>query len=163
MAKSKNSQMGLILKVAVLVLGIAAFCMAFLTCIKYTGKILGEEYTFTGFEAMFGAVKEGQLADLKYLGFSFMNLLAFALPLVGAVLTMLNNKIAKFVGVALMVVGGILMFLVPNFAVLAKVDGKLTVAAATLKNPALGIGAILGGVFSLLGGAVAGYAVLTKK
>ena len=159
MAKSKNSQMGLILKVAILVLGVAAFCMAFLTCVKYTGKISGEEYTFTGFEAMFGAVKEGQLADVKYLGFSFMNLLAFALPLVGAVLTMLNNKIAKFVGVALMVVGGILMFLVPNFAVLAKVDGELTVAAATLKNPALGIGAILGGVFSLLGG----YAVLTKK
>jgi hypothetical protein len=56
------------------------------------------------------------------------------------------------------------MFLIPSFTVLATVDGKLTLASAILKEctVGLGIGAILGGVFSLLGGLVAGYSILKK-
>ena len=170
MAKKKSGNLGLILKVVVVALGIAAFCMAFLTCVKFVaenGDVVNE---FTGFQEMFGYTKKttsliGTEVSTKYLAFGFMAVVTFLLPVVGAVLSFLNNKIARFVGAALMIVGAVLMFLLPQFAVLATVDGELTVVTMVLDNlnRSLGLGAILGGVFAALGGLVSGYAALTNK
>lgn len=173
MAKKKSGNLGLILKVVVVALGIAAFCMAFLTCVKYvyTSSLLGSEteVTFSGFQTMFGHTETTESVlgntETKYLAFSFMATLAFFLPLVGAALSFVNNKIVKLVGAALMIVGAVLIFLVPQFAVLATVDGELTLVTALLDagTKSIGVGAILGGIFAALGGAVAGYAALTNK
>ena len=163
--KKKNSlDLSLILKVVVLALAVVAFCMAFVVSTKFVtskGDLIKE---FTGFQTMFGYTEKTRLADLNYLGFSFMATLTFVLPLVGAVLTMLKNKIAKYIGVALMLVGAVLMFFIPSFAVLATVDGELTYAALSLDKATrtLGVGAILGGVFSGLAGLLAGYLALKK-
>lgn len=169
-AKKKKSNLGLILKVVVLLLGVAAFCMAFVTCVKFVNSKGDVVNSFTGFQEMFGYTKKttsliGAEVSTKYLAFGFMAVLTFLLPIVGAVLSFVNNKIVKFVGAALMIVGAVLMFLLPQFAVLATVDGELTVVTVVLDNltRTLGIGAILGGVFAGLGGLVSGYAVLTNK
>lgn len=170
MAKKKSGNLSLILKVVVLVLGVAAFCMAFLTCIKFVTSDGDLVNSFTGFQEMFG-YKETETLPLvgtevttEFLSFGIMALLTFLLPLVGAVLSLLNNKIAKLVGAALMIVGAVLMFFLPSFAVLANVDTALS-AGAILDGctRTLGIGAILGGVFAALGGLVAGYNALTSK
>lgn len=169
-SKKKSGNLGLILKVVTLVFAVAAFCMAFLTCVKFVtekGDVVNE---FTGFQEMFGYTKKttsliGTEVSTKYLAFGFMAVVTFLLPVVGAVLSFLNNKIARFVGAALMIVGAVLMFLLPQFAVLATVDGELTVVTVVLDNlnRSLGLGAILGGVFAALGGLVSGYAALTNK
>lgn len=161
MAKRKSSNLGLVLKIAVLVLGVAAFCMAFVVSVKFVrsnGDVVKE---FTGFQAMSGYTENsGNLGSLaistEYLAFSFMSTLTFVLPLVGAVLSLMKNKIVRFVGAGLMIAGAVLMFFVPSF----------TVPAGTVLNNltrTLGIGAILGGVFAGLGGLVAGYSVLTNR
>lgn len=168
--KSKNANLSLILKVVVLALGVAAFCMAFVASVKFSYTILGNttEVSYSGFQSMFGYSETttafGAEVTTKYLGFSIMSTLAFVMPLVGAVLSLTGNKVARWVGAGLMIAGAVLIFFVPQFTILAKVDGELT-AAATVLNGAtrsLGIGAILGGVFAALGGLVAGYSVLKK-
>lgn len=171
MAKKSSNNLSLILKVIILVLGVAAFCMAFVPCVKFVNDsaLAKVEESFNGFNSMFGYSETetvfGSEVTSKYLGFSIMSVITFVLPLVGAVLSMMKSKIARLVGAGLMLVGAVLMFFVPSFTVLAKVDGEFTLASAILNGceRSLGIGAILGGVFSALGAVVAGYAVLTKK
>ena len=166
--KKSTKQMDLILKVAVLVLGVAALCMGFLVAVKFTTNNGDLHKAFTGFQSAFGysVTDSGILGSVTthYLGFSILSLLALLLPVVGAVMTIFKNKVVRLVGAALMIVGAVLMFLIPSFTVLATVDSKLTLASAILKEctVGLGIGAILGGVFSLLGGLVAGYSILKK-
>ena len=158
MAKKKSGNTGLILSVVVLLLGVAAFCMAFLVGVKYVtskGTTLSE---FTGFQVMFGYSKEVVLAEVKVLEFSILATLAFALPLIGAVVSLVNNKIAKLVAALVMIAGAVLMFLLPSFVVFAASGAGDLVSSAS----ALGIGAIIGGICAGLGGLVAGYAALTK-
>ncbi|MBE5738796.1 MAG: hypothetical protein E7354_03635 [Clostridiales bacterium] len=169
MAKKKSKNTGLILSVVVLVLGVAAFCMSFLTGVKYISALTKETaFEFTGFQTMFGYTETtGSIIEVssKFLGFSILATLAFVLPLVGAVLTFVKNKIARLVGAVLMLAGAVMLFLLPSFVVLATVDGNLTAAAAMVKaceTSTLGIGAILGGVFAGLGGLVAGFSALKK-
>lgn len=171
MAKKKSSgNAGLILTVVVLLLGVAAFCMAFLVAVKYVtskGDLVNE---FTGFQSMFGYTSKkealGVTVETGYLAFSFMSTLAFVLPLVGAGVSVVNNKIAKLVGALLMIAGAVLMFLVPSLVVFAAGEALSTtaVAVATLEasTAKLGIGAIIGGICAGLGGLVAGYAALRK-
>ena len=117
--KSKSSNLGLILKVVVLALGVAAFCMAFLKVATHTTDLLKVETSYTGFQAIFGysetAEVFGKEVTTEILKFSFIALLTFVLPLVGAGLSFVNNKIVKFVGAGLMIAGGVLMFFVPSF------------------------------------------------
>ncbi len=171
MAKKSKSKtdLGLILKVVVLALGVAAFCMAFLVGVKFVtskGDLVND---FTGFQTMFGYAETeevlGKEITTGYLGFSFMAVLAFVLPLAGAVLSILKSKVLRLVGAGLMVVGAVLLFLLPSFVVLSTIEGTLTAVATALLDAAtvkLGIGAILAGVFAALGGLVAGYVALTK-
>ena len=163
--KKKGMDLGLILKVVVLALAVVAFCMAFVVSVKFVtskGDVIQE---YTGFQAMFGYTSTttvlGSEVKTAHLAFSFMATLTFVLPLVGAVLSFLNNKIVKLVGAALMIVGAVLMFFVPSFAVVAGVDNIVTLAIDGATR-SLGIGAILGGVFSAIGGLLAGYLALKK-
>ncbi|MGN0961844.1 MAG: hypothetical protein ACI4PF_06590 [Christensenellales bacterium] len=169
MAKKKSSNLGLILKVVALLLGVASFCMAFVVAVKFVTSDGDLVNSFTGFQTMFGYSETttvlGTEITSKYLAFSFMTFVTFLLPLVGAVLSLCKNKIVRLVGAVLMIVGAVLMFFVPSFAVLATTDGNLTLVSAVLDGctRTLGVGAILGGVFAGLGGLVAGYNTLTNK
>lgn len=161
MAKKKSrkkSNMGLILSIVILALGVAAFCMAFVVCVKNSGSISEAEYsTYTGFQVMFGySEKTGEFikVEAQVLNFSFMATLAFALPLIGSVLSLIDNKIIRFVGAGLMVAGAVLLFLFPNFVIPVKSTEVFT--------RSLGIGAILGGVFAGLGGLVGLYNTVRK-
>ncbi len=164
MAKKKSKgNAGLILSVVVLLLGVAAFCMAFLVAVKYVtskGDVVSD---FTGFQTMFGYTEktEGLISiSTEVLKFSFLATLAFALPLIGACVSIVNNKIAKLVGALLMIAGAVLMFLMPSFVVFAsETAGEVLLATTTAK---LGIGAIIGGICAGLGGLVAGYSALRK-
>lgn len=165
MAKKKKIDLGLILKVVVLALAVVAFCMAFVVSVKFVtskGDVIRD---YTGFQTMFGYTSTstvlGSEVKTAHLAFSFMATLTFLLPLVGACLLFVNNKIVKIVGVALMLVGAVLMFFVPSFAVVANADNFATIAIDGATRT-LGIGAILGGVFSAIGGLLAGYLVFKK-
>ena len=163
MAKKKSGNLGLILTVAVLVLGVAAFCMAFLVGVKYVTSKGTVTNDFTGFQTMFGYTEttEGIVSiSTKVLKFSILATLAFVLPLIGAVVSLLKNNVAKLVGALLMIGGAVLMFLLPSFVVFATAEaGELLLAATTAK---LGVGAIIGGICAALGGLVAGYSALRK-
>lgn len=174
MAKKKSSKknIGLIISIVILALGVASFCMAFLTGVNYTAgdTVIGD---FTGFQTMFGYMEKGDITGLEthYLAFSIMALLAFALPLIGAVLAFTKNKIVRFVGAGLMIAGAVLLFLLPSFVVFASAEGlsfadatATTAGVGLLKNATagLGIGAILGGVFAGLGGLVSLYNCVRK-
>ncbi len=169
MAKKKSSKkvnLGLILSVVVLALGVASFCMAFVTSVNYNGKLI--ETGFTGIQTMFGYTATAGVAGFTVSGdclaFSFMATLAFVLPLIGAILCLTKNKIARFIGAGLMVAGAVLLFLLPSFVVLAKSGDNYTAAATVLSliDPTLGVGAILGGIFAGLGGLVGLYGALRK-
>ena len=161
----KSNKLELILKIVALAFGVAAFCMVFVTCVRFVTQDGDLVKSFTGIQEVFGYTEDGKLLDVEYLGFSFMALLTFVLPLVGAALTFVNNKIARLVGVGLMAVGAVLMFILPQLVVLASEGGKLVGGALVLDlcETALGIGAILGGVFSALGAVAAGYYTLRTK
>lgn len=155
---SKKSNMGLILSLVILALGVAAFCMAFIASVKNSGAFTGTEHSsYTGFQVMFGySEKVGEVikVETQILNFSFMATLAFVLPLIGSVLSLIDNKIIRFVGTGLMVAGAVLLFLFPNFVI--------PVEATELFTRSLGIGAILGGVFAGLGGLVGLYNTVRK-
>ncbi len=152
MAKKKSSKkgnMGQMLGLLALVLGVATVCMGFLVCVKTNGAYSGAEYsTYTGFQVMFGYAKTetafGATISTQVLNFSFMATLAFALPLIGSILCLIDNKILKFVGAGLMVAGAVLLFLLPNFVVPVSSTSGLT--------RSLGVGAIIGGCCAGLGG-----------
>lgn len=165
----KSSKLSLILKIVILTLGVLSLVMAFVQSVKFVNSEGDIVEGFTGFQTMFGYAETktalGTEVTTKYLAFSFFATLAFVLPVVGAILSLLKNKIVRLVGASLMVVGAVLIFVLPSLTVLATVDGNLTIASLVLDkcSRALGIGAILAGIFSAIGGIVSGYAVLSKK
>ena len=156
--KKKSGNKGLILSAVVLLLGVAAFCMAFLVGVKYVTSKGTTLYEFTGFQTMFGYSKDGVLTELKVLEFSIVATLAFALPLVGGIVGLVNNKITKLIAAIVMIAGAVLMFMLPSFVVFAtSILGDISSSIASL-----GIGAIIGGVCAGLGGLLSAFAALTK-
>lgn len=169
-SKSKNkSNLNMILSCIVLLLALATIGMAFLTAVKYTGRLTGNDYTFSGFQTMFGYSQEattlGVTVKSEYLGFSILSVLAYILPLIGACLLFVKNKLVKCLGAVLMLAGTVLLFLVPNFVVLAKANGNLTAAALILDSctKAIGIGAILAGVMASIATLLSAYVIVKSK
>ena len=147
--KSKKVDLSVVLRIVALVLGVAAFCFAFLASVKFTGKIIGTETTLTGFEVMFG--KE------NLTGFSILTLLAFVLPLAGGVLVILKSKLLNIVSLICFVAGAVMLFIVPSFVVL--VEGSLFIAY----DAYLAVGTILAAVVSILGAFISGYVAFSSK
>ncbi len=145
---SQKVDLSAVLRIVALVMGAVALCFAFLAGVKFTGKLVGTEVTVTGFEAMFG--KE----DL--LGFSFMTMIAFLLPVAGGVLIMFKSKLLNIIATACFLVGAIFLFIVPSFVVL--VEGSLFSAYTA----SLAVGTILAAIMSILATLVAGYVTFSK-
>ena len=90
-----------------------------------------------------------------------------------SVATIGNGKLMAFLGAVLLIVGGILMFCLVGFTSVtytlsnntttAKITEANNVVVLLIDNVKLGTGAILAGVFGILGGVAAlGKAVLGK-
>lgn len=135
-----------------LLLGVAAICMMFVTSVEFKGL------TYTGLQTAFGYTKETDVlvatAKTEVFAFSFMNLLTYILALAGVVLCLLNmlahksSKLFAFVSAAAFIVSAVFFFLTPQFSI-PMVLGKSAQGSVEL---ALGIGSILGGVFSGIAG-----------
>lgn len=153
MAKKVKAKKGQIIDLVVLLLGIAAICMMFLTAVNYTGSYFGSTSAFTGTEIIFGD-ENGVFA------FSFMAMLPYLLTLIGVVLVVLklfNVFDLELVAFIAFVVAAVFFFIAPSFVVIAdQTADKLIRLAGSFS---LGVGSILAGVFS----ALSGLAILAKK
>ena len=151
--KSKKSSKTLsYIKYGSIVFGLLGAVMTLLAFVNY-GDILGSA---TGVRTIFGW-SEKVLVEKSIAGFSFMNLLAILLPVLGAFSTLSKNKIVRLVGALMMIAGCVLVFFAPNFVVFADKG-----TALAYSNGALGIGAILAGVFFGLGSLCTLYSVVEK-
>ena len=167
MAKSKLGLGKILMGVAAL-LGIVAIVMMFAPHLSEAeGKI-----TYSGMDVTFGHSETQLGITLKIFNFSFINLLAYILVLVGVVFTVLAmfgklGKISSFVAMAAFVVGGILFFLViqgtsPN---VGEASGELAdkIIEEIKKTFSLGIGAIMAGIASILAGVATALATFMFK
>lgn len=153
-----------------LVLGIAAFCMMFLTAVTYSADLLITDvsYSYTGMQLAFGyseTVGEGSLsASTTILNFNFMMFAAFVLPVIGGFLALIfkNGLITKIVTTGCFVAGAVMLF-----TIVASLDvGFLSTESEGFNNQlqqlydlikenfVLGAGAIAGGVLSIVGAVV---------
>ena len=128
------------------ILAIVAVVMMFLPAVEFYGA------TNSGLQVTFG---------MEGWSFSFMSLLTYVLALVGAVLCFMAAKkdsfILNIVAAIVLVVAAIFFFMAPNFAM-----GPGGITAAQIGCSA-GIGAVLGGVCSILAAVgIAVPAVLNK-
>ena len=160
MAKKKKSNNKSILKLVALVLGVGAVLLGLLKCVTFIDKLLETETSFTGFQIMFGYVEEIKagntvISTIEHLTFSFMALLAFVLPLAGGILTLPKNKILNFIAIGCFIVGAVLLFLLPSFAITEMYVAKLCTSS-------LAIGAVLSAIASILGALVTAYITFTK-
>lgn len=167
MAKKKSSKNNsLIVSGVTLLLGVLAFCLAgFLAAVAF-GE--GENaYTATGFQAAFGW-KQNIIGDaaVTWSNFNFLITLGLFLPLIGGVLAIFKGKIFGFIALVAFVAGAVLLFLCPTMLESSLTEaGKLGVGISGVLgvDPALGVGAILGGIFSILGALAAAYKTFLMK
>ena len=148
-----------------LVLGIVAFCMMFLPAITFNAGDSSSD-GWTGAQIAFG-YKESLLGqEITILNFNFLVFLAFLLPLVGGILALLfkNGLITKIVTTACFVVGAVLLFSIVGLSGIGRVsleEGNILSDAvhafldelnkAIDSTKGMGIGAILGAIFSIIG------------
>lgn len=154
MAKKKvKVKSGQLIDLLVLLLGIAAVCMMFLTCVKFNGTYLGSKSEIVGTEIIFGG-------EESVFGFSFMAMLPYLLAAISVVLVVLNLFGVcdlEIVAFAAFVVAAVFFFLAPQFVVIA--DSNVDKVIRLAGTFSLGTGSILAGVFA----ALSGLALLAKK
>ena len=181
MGKSKSKkQISTFLGLISFVLGIVALLLfALLPMLKMTIQNVGEG-TLGGFGMIFGgtvnAVSGDVSEEIDGIAVNVVALIAFIVLALGliavAVGTFKKSKIINLVSCLLFVVAGILMFCVVDSSLNAVIAGLVGMepgdfgydtAVSIIKelaNPSLGIGAILGGVVSILGGASSAVSAL---
>ena len=91
-----------------LLFGIAAFCMMFLDAVSYVGKIGGSTISVSGMDLAFGS-KNTDIpgVTIEVLQFNIMVTLAYVLPLLGGIISLITGKsfIGKIIATACFVVG----------------------------------------------------------
>lgn len=117
--------------------------------------------SFSGFEIIFGTsevvAKGGVTTTAPILNFSVLALLAALLPLCGALMQLISNKMVKLVALFISLVGIVFMFMLPSFVVFS------TQALDTFYSYFvyhIGIGAILGGITLCIQSIIIGYEIL---
>lgn len=149
--KQKNSYLPLLSAV----LGLVSVVMIFLTVVNHTAfkgiESMESVKSFTGLQTALGYSDEFVKATV--FEFSFMNLLPYVLALVGAVLSVFSylgkgSKLFAFVSAGCFIVSAVLFFMYPSFVVLPKITGLVK------ENFSLAIGAIIGGIASVIAGLI---------
>ncbi|MBE7101420.1 MAG: hypothetical protein E7364_07455 [Clostridiales bacterium] len=131
-----------------LICGAVALVMLFLPCLKVPGE------SYNGLKAAFGNKDAG-------FGFSILNTVTFVAAIAGGVLAYLGakkgNNVMKYVAIACFAVAAIFFFCMVNFSQPSKeiVDliGKSAAKKMMEESLDLAIGAILGGIFCIVGAA----------
>lgn len=171
MSKKKSVGLGKILNLVAIAFGVVAIAMIFVTSMNINGSVFGLEGTtsFTGLDVVFG-MSEG---DVTFIEFSFLNLLPYVLLVVAVILLILSllgvvkKNLVNYVAALLMIVAGVLFFLTVNFTILNEAFQSaidLVNIAKELVTKTLGVGAIVAGIASILGGLVViGGTVKAKK
>lgn len=150
--KQKNSYLPLLSAV----LGLVSVIMIFLTVVNYTAfkgvESLENVTGYTGLQTALG-YSEGEFVKVTVFEFSFMNLLPYVLALVGAVVSAFcylskGSKLFAFVSAGCFIVSAVLFFIYPSFITLPKVT------LLVKENFSLAIGAIIGGIASVIAGLI---------
>ncbi len=161
MASKKSKANGIVqyLSFVMLVLGVATFVMLFMGMLKDSGDGIHK-----GTAVVFGSEFKLFIVSLKF-KFNILGFLAFLLPLLAGIISIFpvkkKSRNIKFLICALLfIVGAILIFLMPSYTKVYFAIGETsTTYDASFK---LAIGAILGGVFAILGGLTSLGAVVLK-
>lgn len=173
MAKKKKIDLGKILAAVAALFGVVAFIMLAAPGASYT--VGNNTTTYSCAQLTFGYTSTTSV-DLGILGsasssaeifkFSFGNLLTYIFLAVGvvfAVLALLGKlgKIAPFVAIIAFLAAAILFFLTVAMCVPASDNADLV--AKFKENLSLGAGAIVGGIFAILGLLSSAAALVFKK
>lgn len=156
MAKKKNLKMFIPGAIAC-VFGIAAFCMIFVDAVSYVGKVMGSEFSFTGLQLAFGAeIEPISGVTLDALDFNIMTTLAFLLPVIGGILSLItkNGLIMKIITTACFVVGAVFLFSTTGFTAISLGGNDAKDAITLLFDEKLAAGPIVAGVLAILGAVV---------
>lgn len=165
MAKKKRKNKGInkILSFIPIVLSIVVIGLMFLDVVKFTGKLLGSEITYSGFNVIFGLTEKSEVlgATIKteILGFSILALIAVILPFVGACVQMSKNKLVKLIAFIVTIIGAVLIFIMPSFVVFAT---DVVASTHSVYTASLAVGGIIAGIVASIQALVIGYSLLQK-
>ena len=164
-------------KIIVAALAALVVVMAFLPAVSKTVEVFGEKSTtsYSLFDVAFGkTLAEGAVGGLvsgtSKIKFSILNVVVILLPVAAAVVSfVLKGKNSALIAAGCLLVAAILLFLVPSFSsivtevksVLGNADPEVTKLSEL--EFGLGIGAILGAVFAILGAAASAVRFLNEK
>lgn len=155
MSKKKNKSNKLILVAIASVLALASVAVIFAPA--FVNKASGT--SFTGLQSAFGYSETSGIITIKILSMNILSLIAFLLPLVAMLLSlvMYKNKMACTISALVYFAAAVCSFL----AVLTFKNSVIGASLLTLEWT-MGIGTILCGVFSALAGLVMAYRVAKK-
>lgn len=148
MAKKVKVDLKLILAVAGALLAVLALVMGAAKAVTF-----GKDYAASGFDVAFGWKEKTKLGELTYSGFGFGYFLALFLPLIAGAMMFGKGKILPLIGSLLFLVSAILAFCACPLlkSSLNDKEGAIIKALYDVKDTvALGAGAVMSGIFSLL-------------
>lgn len=165
MAKKKVSTANIVMLVAAL-LGVVAILMLFAPGVtSKTASVLGksQKTSVSGFKLMFGTEDGG-----KFNFVMFLTLIFAIAGLVGVVLSLLlNGKIGNFLAIGGFLLAGIFFFVFRAAYPMCMSDDAWKITEALIDSGALklslGIGAIMGGILSILAALAAAAATFAIK
>ncbi len=134
-----------------IVLSVVAFCMLFLSCIsfKYEGILVKTSTSFSGFEAYLGT-EDG----LKASAGGVLTVIFLAVIFVLSVLKLVLPKCSKLFNlvIILLAIAAAIFLFSTTTAFMVSVDSDVV----TIKdfNPSIGVGAIIGGILSIINAAL---------
>ena len=126
---------------------------------------VGEEANtvHTGLQVLFGYKETSKILGsitTEYLYFSVMTLIALVLIVAGGFIPTMNKKLFTLIAAAACIVGGVMLFMVPQFVVFN--TENLVIKLLYEGNINLGIGSILGGIIACVAG-LANLYIVTQK
>ena len=174
--RKKSSTLGLALSAGAVLFAIVAVCMMFVNAVELVSgdSVLAQ---YKGTQVAFGYSETYPIiGEVKFLNFSFMNLLPYLLALAGgvvAVLAALGKKsfLLNVIAAACFVAAAIFFFTAASYVSVAGSEGSGTLNALVknivdaLKdgdNLKIAIGSILGGVFSVIAAACSALKIFVK-
>ena len=174
--KRKKSTLGLVFSAGAVIFAIVAVCMMFADAVKL---VSGENVlvSYKGTQVAFGYSETYPIiGEVKFLNFSFMNLLPYILALAGAVVAVLaalskKSFLLNIIAVACFVAAAVFFFTAASYVSVAGSEGSGSLNALVknivdaLKdgdNLKIAIGSILGGVFSIVAAACSALKIFVK-
>lgn len=145
MAKKKSSTKNLIFFIGLLCTLLSIVLFLILDVFSISIPVLGD-LTFKGTEFIFGC--KTQYLESEMLKFNYVALIMVLLPVLGIILALCAKKstLMNCIAALLILAGGIMMFILPQFASIGYSD---VLAVLNLKAT-LAIGSIIGGILNSL-------------